>query len=79
MCAGRMESGTQRRSAAAPRLLGGRYPVCTRGMVERRAPRRVCAGEMHCTQTEQHHAEKAEEVQKQLAYKRPDAYIWCTW
>ncbi len=35
--------------------------------------------EMHCTQTEQLHAEKAEEVQKQPAYKRPDAYIWCTW
>jgi hypothetical protein len=25
--AGRMESGAQRRSAAAPRRLGGRYPV----------------------------------------------------
>ncbi len=33
--------------------------MCTRGMVERRAPRRACAGEMHGTQAEQLHAEKA--------------------
>jgi hypothetical protein len=31
-------------------------------MVERRALKRVCAGEMYCTQSEQLHAEKAEEV-----------------
>jgi hypothetical protein len=43
------------------------------------APRAECAGEMHGTQTEHLHAEKAEEVQKQPAYKRPDAYIWHTW
>jgi hypothetical protein len=35
--------------------------------------------EMHCTQTKQLHAEKAEEVQTQPAYKRPDTYIWRTW
>ncbi len=52
--------------------------MCTRGMVERCAPRCACAGEMHGTQTEQLHAEKAEEVQKQPAYKRPEAEIWRT-
>ncbi len=72
-------SGAQRRSAAAQRRLGGRYPMCTREMVERRAPRRACAGEIHGTQTEQLHDEKAEEVQKQPAYERPEADIWCTW
>jgi hypothetical protein len=62
----RIESSMQRRSAAAQRLLGGRYPVCTRGMAERRVLKRACAGE---TQSEQLHAEKAEEVQKWSPYK----------